>query len=853
MSNANKKQSEVLADQQIANEEKTKRELKNFASIEDYHKQRKDALKREIKSYLEQGYSVLPIKPQEKIPFIKWKHLQQGQPSKKDALKWVDKFDDMNLGLVTGYANDLIVIDVDGAKGFDVLKGLGIAYEQHPHVKTAKGIHVYFTCKTKLPNKAGVLTELDIRSHGGYITVPPSKHASGHRYAWGNDLRPKDAMPLPQSIINIFKEGKSKMTTPNLSINHPYVQAVINNNLDTLCGTLKGARNDALNQCSFTIGRLIPSLIDADENELKAEINKIALQIGLGKDEIDQTMNTAFQAGMDNPMNLDHIVEKQTAKTAKTSKANKESVIDLHEQSLEWEPVVPLGNELPDVPTLSLDETNEMLPKAIADWIIDGAERLSVPYEFMAGPSLVVLSAAIGARLRVYPKQNDKSWRQTPNLWGVNIASPSAKKSPVQAAAVKPLKMIEDGWIEDFSNKSDERKLDLKVINADIQSLRRKISSDKHTANREQLRKDYLKLEKQKAFLESQKPKRAIVNDATVEMLGELMNKNDNGLLLVEDEMSRLLQSFEKKGHETDRYFFLSAWNGDGSYSVDRIMRGSLHIKQTVLSIIGNIQPDVMSTFTAKYLQTSNDGFLQRFQLAIWPDIHFKEGLVDRPINEDALNRVCELVKSIIDEVPNQILELKSGEGVNLDADAQKLFDAWYSRNKKLAENFKNEECTALEAHVSKYPSLVSSLALIFWVIDLLDGVAEGSEINVVNMQRAIQWCEFLTQHALRLFRHQVDPARAAAFVIAEKIDSRVLTSRASVRDVNRAKWSGLTDSAITKKGLQYLEDRNWIKVEKIVEQERSDKDADGLEDDHNDKKGGGRPKYLIFINPELQ
>ncbi|GEM_PF-638869 len=848
MSNANKKQPDVLQDQQVAEEKSNK--LKNFTSLSDYHKQRKDALKREIKGYLSQGFSVLPLKSKDKKPFIKWKSLQQTQPDLDEAIDWVDKFDDMNLGLVTGYANNLIVIDVDGPKGFDVLKGLGIKYEDHPHVITGKGVHVYFTCDEKLSNNAKVLTEIDIRSQGGYITVPPSLHPSGGRYKWGNDLRAIDATPLPIHIVELLKKGKGRMKTAELKVNHPYIQAAIDENLESLGWALEGSRNDALNKCSYTIGSLVPSLVDADENALKSDIKNIALQIGLGEDEIDQTMNAAFQAGVENPKNLDHVVEKQTAKT---DKKNHMSATDLHEASLVWDEPVPLGSDLPDVPSMDLDDVQDMLPSALGRWIVDGSERLSVPYEFMAGPSLVMLSAAIGARLRIYPKQHDKSWLQTPNLWGVNIASPSAKKSPVQAAALKPLKMVENGWIEEFANASDERMLDLKILNSEINSIKRKISSDKHKKDRKKLREEYASLEKQKAFLDAQKPKRAIVNDMTVEMLGELMNKNEQGLLLVEDEMSRLLNSFDKKGHETDRCFFLTAWNGDTSYSVDRILRGSLYIRQAVLSITGNIQPDVMSNFTARYLKTSNDGFLQRFQIAIWPDIEASSDLVDRKPDDEALNHICKLVRDIIDEVPNQILELKLGEGVHLDVEAQKLFDEWQKKNKEAAIYYRDMECTALEAHLSKYPSLVSSLALIFWVVDLLDNAVEGSAVNAINMQRAIKWCDFLTGHAFRLFRMQLDPARAAAFIIAEKINSRVLTSGESVRTLNRSKWSGLTDSAITRQGLQYLEDRNWLKVEKVVEDQQPLKGADGSQDDSNNQKGGGRPKYLIFINPELQ
>src|SRR5438067_2294124 len=66
--------------------------------------------------------------------------------------------------------------------------------------------------------------------------------------------------------------------------------------------------------------------------------------------------------------------------------------------------------------------------------------------------------------------------------------------------------------------------------------------------------------------------------DSTVEKLGIRLQDNPRGLLIVRDELSGWLHGLEKQGREGDRQFYLEAWNGTGSFTVDRIERGTLHI-----------------------------------------------------------------------------------------------------------------------------------------------------------------------------------------------------------------------------------------------------------------------------------
>ena len=84
---------------------------------------------------------------------------------------------------------------------------------------------------------------------------------------------------------------------------------------------------------------------------------------------------------------------------------------------------------------------------------------------------------------------------------------------------------------------------------------------------------------------------RLVVNDATVEKLGELLNENQNGLLLIRDELPGFLAKMESEECQGERAFYLEAFNGDGRFTYDRIGRGTVVIENCTLSLVGGVQP----------------------------------------------------------------------------------------------------------------------------------------------------------------------------------------------------------------------------------------------------------------------
>ncbi|MGH6847621.1 MAG: bifunctional DNA primase/polymerase [Methylocella sp.] len=100
-----------------------------------------------------------------------------------------------------------------------------------------------------------------------------------------------------------------------------------------------------------------------------------------------------------------------------------------------WPDQKPITGELKPVPAL---DPETLLPEVPRAWIMDEAERMPCPPDFIAAAAVVALGSIIGARCAIKPKTRD-NWLIVPNLSGGIVGDPSAKKSPAWGVALKPL------------------------------------------------------------------------------------------------------------------------------------------------------------------------------------------------------------------------------------------------------------------------------------------------------------------------------------------------------------------------------------------------------------------------------
>jgi putative DNA primase/helicase len=490
----------------------------------------------------------------------------------------------------------------------------------------------------------------------------------------------------------------------------------------------------------------------------------------------------------------------------------------------EWEDPVPLPEGLP--PVASLDPA--MLPEPLRGWIVDVSERMQIPPDFAAAGAVVVAASLIGRKVGIHPKCRD-DWLVVPNLWGAVVGRPSLMKSPALAEVMKPLGRLIAEAYEEYREAKLAYEMDVMVAEATKAALKDELKKAAREAAKSGDRSKVDEIARHSQDTEVTKEpvlRRYKTEDATVEKISEILLENPRGILVHRDELSGWLRNLDKQGREGDRSFYLEAWNGTGSFDVDRIGRGSLHVPALCLSILGSIQPGPLSTYVYQATQgeKGDDGLLQRFQLLVWPDPPSAWRNVDRWPDTEAKNRAYEIFRRLDNLNPEDFGA--SGDGkegipaVRFTEEAQEVFDRW--RDELEVKLRTGELPSALESHLAKYRSLMPSLALIFQLIDFVDGTGGGGAVGLRPTLQAAAWCEYLETHAARLYSSAENPAMEGARVLLERIRNGDVGDGDSTRSVYRRHWAKLSAPEEVSGACRVLEEFGWLRIEAVRTSGRS-------------------------------
>lgn len=491
-----------------------------------------------------------------------------------------------------------------------------------------------------------------------------------------------------------------------------------------------------------------------------------------------------------------------------------------------WPIPTPLPEALPPVEAFS----DELLPDELRDWVTDISHRMQCPPDFAAVSALVALSSLVGARAVVQPKALD-SWQVVPNLWGVVVGRPGVKKSPAFSETLKPLSTLQEAENVVFKNAHDSWVLDCQLAamqrEANEREAKRLASTDPVAA---------------RALLQppnmSPEPvaRRYTVNDATVEKLGELLKQNPWGILNYRDELYGMLTGMDKPGQEDARAFMLQSYDGNQSYIFDRIGRGTVEIPRVCLSLVGGIQPGRIQEYVRGAVSggSSDDGLLQRFGLAVWPDIDGEYQHVDQRPDAKAKESAWAVFHRLAVLEPADQNEAKVWR---FTEEAQPLFNEWLMT---LEAELRNDELhPALISHLSKYRKLIPALALLFALIDTPDS---GNLIHPEELKRAIAMGGYLRSHANRLYSAATTPEMTGAASLLKKIKGKKLVNsdgtactKFTPRQVAVKNWSGLRSPEAVRKAAEILVDYDYLRWEMVPV---------GVT--------GGRPSERYSINPEV-
>ncbi len=446
----------------------------------------------------------------------------------------------------------------------------------------------------------------------------------------------------------------------------------------------------------------------------------------------------------------------------------------------------PTPEPLPALPDV-LPFDYAYLPDALRGYVKDISERMQCPPDFAAVGVMVMMATLIGRKVSIRPKRKD-DWTVICNVWGAVVGNSGVMKSPTLSAALSPICKLETAAFDEYNHAVSKKSghAEIHKMNQSINKTRAKNALKKGLAD------EANKILQTGDTDEKPILKRYKTNNASYEALGEILMENPNGILVEADEIIGLLKQLDAGGQEVARSFYLTAADGDKSYTFDRIMRGKgLHIEALCLSIIGGIQPGVLAEYVRQATNggAGADGLLQRFSLMVYPDISPQCKYVDRYPDSDLRESVNNLAAKLDSLDPAEIGAETDQHGcvpfLRFDDEAQSVFSEWIvDIDTRLRSG---DDHPAIASHLSKYRKLVPSLALINHLCD--SGHGAVSEKSLI---RAIAYSEYLESHAQRIYSCATRPDIDAAKTLLKRLSNVKLASPFKARELSRKGWTGL-------------------------------------------------------------
>lgn len=162
-----------------------------------------------IYTYVDRGWSVLPVRPEEKRPFMtNWLQYTHSRASKETITSWFTNLSGAGVGIVTGRVSNVIVLDVESTCPYPIEDILKKYPTQLISRSGSGGYHLFYQYPTNVPkvaNRVRIFDGADLRADGGFIVLPPTIHSSGKRYEWVSEGVPGR---FPAALLDLRSQPK---------------------------------------------------------------------------------------------------------------------------------------------------------------------------------------------------------------------------------------------------------------------------------------------------------------------------------------------------------------------------------------------------------------------------------------------------------------------------------------------------------------------------------------------------------------------------------------------------------------------------------------------------------------------
>lgn len=662
-----------------------------------------------------------------------------------------------NMGLITGTASGgLLCVDLDvndKSRAMEWWAGILAVHNNNMEPETVSqrtgggGRQILFRAPVGYsPPTNKTSLGVDLRGQGGFMMCPPSMHASGKNYEWEEGCAPYDVevMEAPDWLLEeiealLIAHGGGTPTGPRERVESDTQKNDFGLDINGREGKIQRmvwARVVDLRR-QFPIA---PSQADQEaqlaelwQNYLRTTASR--LEPREGKDKADllemegrgwSNMERKWRYAMkkwDKEVMAAAAVEQTplVVPFAEAPAVQGEAAVAVNVTTYSQPQFNPWERYMvPDFPL-------ELLPRHLRDFVNYLSTSTGADVSACAMTALAACSGALDQEFSLKMKRSGK-WYVKPRLWVMLVGDPSSKKSPVMSACIAPIRAWEGVGVKSYAKEYARWKEDK---------------------------------ERQKEEPEPTKPTRYLLNEVTTEKLGEILSRQDRGIMVEQDEVSGWIGAMDKysggKGAAADRGFWLGAYNG-GPRTVDRLGRGETFIQNLCVAFVGGVQPDRL----AELGNLTSDGLLQRFLPVMMKRARFGEEVE----SEAPADGYTVLINELIRAKPSGLL---MDEGaIRVTADFQRyLFEL--EGMDGLGKGF----C----GFAGKLSGIHGSLSLVLHMIEDPENSAlePVSERVASNAERIIR--EFCIPHAFELYRSTTDGGdweglrRIASFILTSTKD----------------------------------------------------------------------------------
>lgn len=440
----------------------------------------------------------------------------------------------------------------------------------------------------------------------------------------------------------------------------------------------------------------------------------------------------------------------------------------------------------------------EALPGPLQRMVLEVAQALPCPADFVGVPMLAVAGAAIGTSRVIQVKQG---WREGARLYSGVVAEPGSKKSPALDHVIQPLMRRQLALKAEYDG-AKERHLQ------EVGRYERELAAWKEAVRKEA--KDgggnpgEMPLKPEEPVMGQ-----LIASDATLEAVAQLLAENPRGLLFFRDELTGWVRAMDayRSGKGADRQAWLTFWSG-GSYIVNRKSeKEPLVLTNPFVCVTGCLPPDVLGELSDE--RGREDGFIHRVLFA-YPDpvpLSWSEAVISDATLQgyDAVVQALWGLKPGEDEEGRRVPQVLS-----FTPDAKALWVEWIEDHYR--EGADPLFPPNLRGPWAKLEGYCARLALVLHLCRYVCCEAESEEVDRISVAGAATLVEYFKSHARRVY----------ARLHATEDDQRVVLAltwiqkrggTATARDLLRSNVAGVKTADDAQRLLRTLERRGYGKT----------------------------------------